>query len=145
MIRRTPGSTRTDTLFPYTTLFRSQGLPRFDALADDEIVLGNTAGVGGGQGELAVAAAGSRTGQPIGTCSGTGAIQCDLRLSDAASGDGLTHQRREPRPFLFGDSQLGLRVGDLDAGERDQRRPLRNFLAQPGVSPPQQPPAPGLV
>src|SRR3546814_5150745 len=26
MIRRPPGSTRTDTLFPYTTLFRSAGL-----------------------------------------------------------------------------------------------------------------------
>src|SRR3546814_19497960 len=26
MIRRPPRSTRTDTLFPYTTLFRSQGL-----------------------------------------------------------------------------------------------------------------------
>src|SRR3546814_5954636 len=26
MIRRPPGSTRTDTLFPYTTLFRSEGL-----------------------------------------------------------------------------------------------------------------------
>src|SRR3546814_17023241 len=31
MIRRPPRSTRTDTLFPYTTLFRSPG----DALADD--------------------------------------------------------------------------------------------------------------
>src|SRR3546814_13810880 len=109
MIRRTPGSTRTDTLFPYTTLFRSQGLPRFDALADDEIVLGNTAGVGGGQGELAVAAAGSRTGQPIGTCSGTGAIQCDLRLSDAAPGDGLTAQRRDPPPFLFAIGRASFR------------------------------------
>src|SRR3546814_17568878 len=28
MIRRPPRSTRTDTLFPYTTLFRSQGLSR---------------------------------------------------------------------------------------------------------------------
>src|SRR3546814_4712390 len=27
MIRRPPRSTRTDTLFPYTTLFRSHGLP----------------------------------------------------------------------------------------------------------------------
>src|SRR3546814_5175354 len=27
MIRRPPRSTRTDTLFPYTTLFRSRGLP----------------------------------------------------------------------------------------------------------------------
>src|SRR3546814_8687569 len=26
MIRRPPGSTRTDTLFPYTTLFRSEGM-----------------------------------------------------------------------------------------------------------------------
>src|SRR3546814_17013466 len=28
MIRRPPRSTRTDTLFPYTTLFRSRGAPR---------------------------------------------------------------------------------------------------------------------
>src|SRR3546814_18387283 len=28
MIRRPPRSTRTDTLFPYTTLFRSQAVPR---------------------------------------------------------------------------------------------------------------------
>src|SRR3546814_15373588 len=27
IIRRPPGSTRTDTLFPYTTLFRSDGAP----------------------------------------------------------------------------------------------------------------------
>src|SRR3546814_11757631 len=31
MIRRPPRSTRTDTLFPYTTLFRSSGLARVDA------------------------------------------------------------------------------------------------------------------
>src|SRR3546814_9999149 len=30
MIRRPPRSTRTDTLFPYTTLFRSDQLPRVD-------------------------------------------------------------------------------------------------------------------
>src|SRR3546814_11714015 len=30
MIRRPPRSTRTDTLFPYTTLFRSKGDLRFD-------------------------------------------------------------------------------------------------------------------
>src|SRR3546814_19030423 len=32
MIRRPPGSTRTDTLFPYTTLFRS-GIGRQEAIA----------------------------------------------------------------------------------------------------------------
>src|SRR3546814_6837282 len=41
MIRRPPRSTRTDTLFPYTTLFRSQGNPivgrqQFDQLAVDD-------------------------------------------------------------------------------------------------------------
>src|SRR3546814_6270684 len=30
MIRRTPRATRTDTLFPYTTLFRSEGIAAFD-------------------------------------------------------------------------------------------------------------------
>src|SRR3546814_16560076 len=36
MIRRPPRSTRTDTLFPYTTLFRSpEGRPRHHLYADD--------------------------------------------------------------------------------------------------------------
>src|SRR3546814_18492116 len=34
MIRRPPRSTRTDTLFPYTTLFRSPQLPRVDIVID---------------------------------------------------------------------------------------------------------------
>src|SRR3546814_9497941 len=33
MIRRPPRSTRTDTLFPYTTLFRSVGFKRFSSVA----------------------------------------------------------------------------------------------------------------
>src|SRR3546814_19608755 len=33
MIRRPPRSTRTDTLFPYTTLFRSQASPEIRAMA----------------------------------------------------------------------------------------------------------------
>src|SRR3546814_6458139 len=37
MIRRPPRSTRTDTLFPYTTLFRSDGAAD---LADDEVLVG---------------------------------------------------------------------------------------------------------
>src|SRR3546814_9207397 len=35
MIRRPPRSTRTDTLFPYTTLFRSAHQPRGDAQVAD--------------------------------------------------------------------------------------------------------------
>src|SRR3546814_63318 len=34
MIRRPPGSTRTDTLFPYTTLFRSLGLDLLEVLSE---------------------------------------------------------------------------------------------------------------
>src|SRR3546814_7504425 len=35
MIRRPPRSTRTDTLFPYTTLFRALGGGRYQHLGDD--------------------------------------------------------------------------------------------------------------
>src|SRR3546814_8580479 len=35
MIRRPPRSTRTDTLFPYTTLFRSRQRPGVHAVSDD--------------------------------------------------------------------------------------------------------------
>src|SRR3546814_4599421 len=34
MLLRTPISTRTDTLFPYTTLFRSAGFGKFASIAD---------------------------------------------------------------------------------------------------------------
>src|SRR3546814_11760234 len=43
MIRRPPRSTRTDTLFPYTTLFRSwlvAKIERAEAVADDETLDG---------------------------------------------------------------------------------------------------------
>src|SRR3546814_1694679 len=40
MIRLPPGSTRTDTLFPYTTLFRSYRLPRPDVVDDRAFRLG---------------------------------------------------------------------------------------------------------
>src|SRR3546814_2306594 len=43
MIRRPPRSTRTDTLFPYTTLFRSSGQPR--AVAAGRVRLRRRAGV----------------------------------------------------------------------------------------------------
>src|SRR3546814_12687074 len=41
MIRRPPRSTRTDTLFPYTTLFRSQPIARRGIFADMRAVLGD--------------------------------------------------------------------------------------------------------
>src|SRR3546814_3780756 len=69
MIRRPPRTTRTDTLFPYTTLFRSQVTRRHDGLEqriDDPDVAGDQvpgAGLdvqraGGGAAEIADPAAG---------------------------------------------------------------------------------------
>src|SRR3546814_16389340 len=46
MIRRPPRSTRTDTLFPYTTLVRSKGGLEFDALRQACIDPGDRAHVG---------------------------------------------------------------------------------------------------
>src|SRR3546814_7460174 len=44
MIRRPPRSTRTDTLFPYTTLFRSIGTgPNTKASSDNALALGSNA------------------------------------------------------------------------------------------------------
>src|SRR3546814_5422426 len=53
MIRRPPRSTRTDTLFPYTTLFRSMLLAFISLIALGNLILG---GVGGwfGQDDLSI-------------------------------------------------------------------------------------------
>src|SRR3546814_12685832 len=58
MIRRPPRSTRTDTLFPYTTLFRSERSGRGDIV---EEIAGHTAAgreIGGGAGRAIAAEAG---------------------------------------------------------------------------------------
>src|SRR3546814_4544991 len=46
MIRRPPRSTRTDTLFPYTTLFRSKGRRRQAVLSDEGVDPSKQLGVG---------------------------------------------------------------------------------------------------
>src|SRR3546814_13079495 len=48
MIRRPPGSTRTDTLFPYTTLFRSGAV----AGTDIQLELATALGIDGAFGQL---------------------------------------------------------------------------------------------
>src|SRR3546814_20528094 len=66
MIRRPPRSTRTDTLFPYTTLFRSKAVPEmvFDLFPKLTQIAGRKAGVlsGGEQQQLAIGRA--LAGQP---------------------------------------------------------------------------------
>src|SRR3546814_17760839 len=54
MIRRPPRSTRTDTLFPYTTLFRSEDRHDLGGRADD------IGGIAAGDDDFGVGAAGDR-------------------------------------------------------------------------------------
>src|SRR3546814_4698168 len=65
MIRLPPRSTRTDTLFPYTTLFRSQG-PRA-AVVEGAALVQRTAGAAAGGGGVPGAGQAVLTGAPAGT------------------------------------------------------------------------------
>src|SRR3546814_3556824 len=67
MIRRPPRSTRTDTLFPYTTLFRSVAEDGAPVEIDHVYVLpaGATMGIEGGRLKIAKRAPGSREHKPI--------------------------------------------------------------------------------
>src|SRR3546814_13176977 len=83
MIRRPPRSTRTDTLFPYTTLFRSE--PARGAGAD-----GGTHA----RGELAAAASGGHPAQPV------AAVPPALPHRDRRAGEARPrpHRRAAPAP-----------------------------------------------
>src|SRR3546814_20485401 len=82
MRRAPPRSTRTDTLFPYTTLFRSAGIAIFEAVGQqeiDDLVLGRALPVIGGR-------RGAREGQRDDGCeqahAGTPAAQgCAMKSS----------------------------------------------------------------
>src|SRR3546814_10800725 len=70
MIRRPPRSTRTDTLFPYTTLFRSR---RRGAIADEklEILLQHLRAASSGDAAVRVTPAPFTAGGPMVTWGGT--------------------------------------------------------------------------
>src|SRR3546814_9126346 len=92
MIRRPPRSTRTDTLFPYTTLFRSDGLG--ERLAPLRIVRGGPRIVGGEA--------------PFGAI---------ILRRQAVIGHQMSLERREFLPVLEADNMVGLdRSADRDGG-----------------------------
>src|SRR3546814_3016607 len=83
MIRRPPRSTRTDTLFPYTTLFRSKG-----ESSGDDIVGGDDAALFAGAGRcrrpdrscgVARAGDGASHGRPWRQCIHDGDVRCGNR------------------------------------------------------------------
>src|SRR3546814_16296798 len=72
MIRRPPRSTRTDTLFPYTTLFRSALRPSGPAFQHRVVLRGDLRAFVGGHRELAAAVLGflRKVGQLVGVAGG---------------------------------------------------------------------------
>src|SRR3546814_13260899 len=75
IIRRPPRATRTDTLFPYTTLFRSQATSLGQALAAGEIVVG--AGLSAADGAAVELTVSPTEGREEWTISGTIADMVD--------------------------------------------------------------------
>src|SRR3546814_4074713 len=100
MIRRPPRSTRTDTLFPYTTLFRSPS--RLDPLASERASL---VSLRGGKG-FGILLRTRRIGfQELGL--GNGETRADQRLSEIAAFHG--HSRHRPTiARAVGEPDLGV-------------------------------------
>src|SRR3546814_17196906 len=117
MIRRPPRSTRTDTLFPYTTLFRSQGLALLGGDVDN--------GAGHWRVDLGVAEVGLVGGQRRLGLLDLRIEHGDLRQQRAAVGLGavigilaggaLAEQALLALVLLFGEALLHLLVGALGA------------------------------
>src|SRR3546814_7344960 len=97
MIRRPPRSTRTDTLFPYTTLFRSAEHP---AIVEEEGFRGALAFVVAGPGACLVDAA------PI-----LLRLRVNFRLSVDLAGRGL----QDPRLLRIGEFEQVARAQDAGA------------------------------
>src|SRR3546814_4965423 len=97
MIRRPPRSTRTDTLFPYTTLFRSAGIGALSSYLTAELV--NALGVEGFAGALANTAAGTAISQII------------TNVADMIGGSTTTNVFTDVNPTMIA-SAVGSFLGD---------------------------------
>src|SRR3546814_2386013 len=128
MIRRPPRSTRTDTLFPYTTLFRSQvtvverQISGLD-LGEDEVVRCQTdqrgceATVDGVLGEAADQVADGVLGHRFLRCLGV------VNIAHHAAPGPRAQWRPWPLRGPRGDSRVGTTDDDVVPGQRDGRLP----------------------
>src|SRR3546814_12657704 len=125
MIRRPPRSTRTDTLFPYTTLFRSHVWRRNSGRGDDR---GDRARVGtAGDDRLQ-----RRDGE------GRHLLSNDGEEASSRAGD----RRGEP-PSLHLPRPLGRREPAASGSRLPRPRPFSaHLLHSPQTDPPAQPPSP---
>src|SRR3546814_19378799 len=109
MIRRPPRSTRTDTLFPYTTLFRSHHLE-----------LGSESFIPGFEGQLVGAAAGESRDV---TVSFPDDYQASHLAGKEAVFDVKVKEIRAPKPVAIDDAfAQRFRLDDLAALRSDERR-----------------------
>src|SRR3546814_19915914 len=107
MVRRPPTSTRTDTLFPYTTLFRS-GLVGDIAIDIEHI------------------AATQRIGQATGT-----ANQCLVTLRDIVAGGCLAHNgKKRMAQAVFADLAEVLGAGVVAATRSEERRVGKEWVSR---------------
>src|SRR3546814_10062184 len=98
MIRRPPRSTRTDTLFPYTTLFRSVGIETPELLAHAPVQV-----LGQGLGQ----AVGQRLEQDDVVVVVVGAEALDVFLDADPGGDRETADPVLPAAILRRDEEIG--------------------------------------
>ena len=82
------------------------------------------------QGELAICAPRRRTRKSISTRDSTRAINRNLGLADPTTRDSFASQRGDTPRFLFGNTQVSLSVGDIDAGQGDKGRAPAHFVAK---------------
>src|SRR3546814_13126852 len=111
MIRRPPRSTRTDTLFPSTTLFRSNLVRRLGALYADDVI-----GVEVIENELAEPPQTPRASEPSEEETLTGAIERHLTKFFATQGDDL------PPPGLYDRMLRELEIPLISLRDRKSTR-----------------------
>src|SRR3546814_2369462 len=110
MIRRTPRSTRTDTLFPYTTLFRSSVLFA-NRFASQTIYVKSLCERAGKEGRLRLGAC--RGGTDLPDCAPSRHAPIRMRLNKHISDTGFCSRREADR--LIGEGRVTVN-GQLEIG-----------------------------
>src|SRR3546814_7394555 len=133
MIRRPPRSTRTDTLFPYTTLFRSLNAIPSSAIARIEVLRDGAAAQYGSD-----AIAGVINIVLKGANSGTGA---DYRYGEFDKGDGELNDASGYTGFNFGDGgffTVAAEYRDRNSTNRSRPDPRQQFSLVNGQPDPRE-------
>src|SRR3546814_10919253 len=121
MIRRPPRSTRTDTLFPYTTLFRSRSIgtaPLTFQLDANRAIFGADFSIDGGPGPLDVLfnANANNTADPTGEDAG---IVLNFATINTRDGNFWLYGHGDPVNGVAGGEEEGVTLNVVDVDTRD--------------------------